>query len=136
MKDARLPQTVLNLGQALERLGEALEEPKRNKLAIDGTIQRFEFAIELFWKTLKYLLSREGVETHTPRESLQRAFQAGWLMDETAWLQMLKDRNETSHVYDEAVAKAIYRRIKKHFPEMRHVYGLLKERAKSWKSRQ
>ena len=74
---------------------------------MDGTIQRFEFVIELFWKTLKRLLAAEGIQTGTPREAMQRAFEANWLGDETAWLQMLKDRNETSHVYDEASAKKI-----------------------------
>jgi len=37
---------------------------------IDGTIQRFEFVIELYWKTLKRLLALEGINTYTPRESL------------------------------------------------------------------
>ena len=38
---------LLALGRALDRLGEALDQPEDNPLAIDGTIQRFEFAIEL-----------------------------------------------------------------------------------------
>ncbi len=56
MSEARLRQSVENLGRALERLDEALAVPLDNPLAIDGTIQRFEFALELFWKTLKRLL--------------------------------------------------------------------------------
>ena len=35
---------------------------------------------------------------------MQQAFRAGWLGDETAWLQMLRDRNETSHTYNEILA--------------------------------
>jgi len=66
-------QSLINLGAALERLAEALQEPTENKLAIDGTIQRFEFVIELYWKTLKRLLAWEGIQTQTPREALQRA---------------------------------------------------------------
>jgi nucleotidyltransferase substrate binding protein (TIGR01987 family) len=135
MNGAKIDQTFKNLGKALDRLGEALHEPVRNKLAVDGTIQRFEFAIELFWKTMKRLLAEEGVETSTPRETLKKAFEAGWLMDQLAWLQMLKDRNETSHVYDKSVAKSIYKRIKKYFPEMTQVYLLLKERSKEKRNR-
>ncbi len=130
MSAIKINQSLKNLGAALERLEEALQEPKRNKLAVDGTIQRFEFAIELFWKTLKRFLAEEGIEASTPREALQRAFESGWLMDETAWLQMLRDRNETSHVYDKAVANSIYKRIKKYFPEMENVYRLLVMRSK------
>ncbi|MEW6379025.1 MAG: nucleotidyltransferase substrate binding protein [bacterium] len=125
MNDPQAVQSVRNLGNALQRLREALQEPEGNSLAVDGTIQRFEFVIELYWKMLKRLLASEGIETYTPRESLQRAFQANWLSDETAWLQMLRDRNETSHIYDEATARRIYGHIRDYFPEMERTYQFL-----------
>lgn len=78
---------LYNLGNSLQRRGEALEEGASNSLIIDGTIQRIEFSIELYWKTLKRLLSVEGIETNTPREVLKEAYSAGWLQNETAWLQ-------------------------------------------------
>lgn len=34
---------LAHLEQAVSRLREALDEPAENRLAIDGTIQRFEF---------------------------------------------------------------------------------------------
>lgn len=126
---SKLDQSVANLGRALDRLEEALAEPTTNKLAIDGTIQRFEFALELFWKTLKRLLAAEGIETATPRQALKQAWQAGWLDSEAAWLQMLKDRNETSHLYNEDIARRIYGHIHNNFPEMRKAYDRVRERA-------
>jgi nucleotidyltransferase substrate binding protein (TIGR01987 family) len=120
-------QSLVNLATALERLREALQEPEANKLAVDGTIQRFEFVIELYWKTLKRLLAWEGIQTQTPREALQRAYQAGWLTDETAWLQMLRDRNQTSQLYNEALAHEIYDHIKQYFPEMERTYQFLQQ---------
>lgn len=128
MIDPKAAQSMHNLGSALLRLGEALHEPENNPLVVDGTIQRFEFAIELYWKTLKRLLALEGIVTNTPREALQRAFQVKWLSDEQAWLQMLKDRNETSHLYDETVALRIYNHIKTYFPEMKRTYRFLCDR--------
>jgi nucleotidyltransferase substrate binding protein (TIGR01987 family) len=116
------------LGRALDRLREALAEPEANPLAVDGTIQRFEFAIELFWKALRRLLLREGVATTTPREALQEAYRAGWLADEAAWLQMLRDRNETSHAYNEQTARRIYANVRRAFPEMERTYRSLRER--------
>jgi nucleotidyltransferase substrate binding protein (TIGR01987 family) len=89
------------------------QEPDANSLVVDGTIQRFEFVIELYWKTLRRLLAAEGILANTPRESLQQAYQAQWLTDETAWLEMLRDRNESSHTYDEATARRIYANIKR-----------------------
>lgn len=116
------------LGRAMDRLREALAEPEANPLAIDGTIQRFEFAIELCWKALRRLLLREGVTTTTPREALQEAFRAGWLADEAAWLQMLRDRSETSHTYNEATARRIYANVRSNFPELERTYRLLRAR--------
>jgi nucleotidyltransferase substrate binding protein (TIGR01987 family) len=116
------------LERALSRLEDALKEDQHNSLMVDGTIQRFEFTIEIYWKTLKRLLLSEGIDAKTPRETLKEAFQAGWLEDEKSWLQMLKDRNETSHVYDEAMALRILANIKQYFPEMKNTFVKLKVR--------
>lgn len=48
MSDIKAQQSLDNLGRALQRLREALEETKENSLIIDGTIQRFEFVFEMF----------------------------------------------------------------------------------------
>ena len=53
MSEAKIRQSFENLERALARLKEALNVTTCNSLCIDGTIQRFEFVIELFWKTLK-----------------------------------------------------------------------------------
>ena len=127
-QERRLKQSYENLGRALSRLEEALQENQLNSLMVDGTIQRFEFTIELYWKTLKRLLLSEGIEAKTPREVLKEAFQAGWLKDESAWLQMLKDRNETSHVYDEEMALRILSNIVGYFPEMKATFLYLQKR--------
>jgi len=113
MSAAKAEQSIANLRQALDRLQEALNEPTTNSLVIDGTIQRFEFVIELYWKTLKRLLSLHGIEAGTPRDAIGEAFRAGWLGNESAWLEMLRDRNETSHIYNESMARRICRRIRK-----------------------
>ena len=120
-----------NLGRALGRLDEALSVPAENPLAIDATIQRFEFTIELFWKALKRFLQHEGIEAATPRSVLRHAYQIGWLENEDAWLQMLKDRNESSHTYNEAKAREIYEHIRTNAPELQRANQLLRERLAS-----
>jgi len=74
------------------------------------------------------LLATEGIETDTPKTTLKKAFQIGWLHDETAWLKMLEDRNMTSHVYEETMANRIFADIKKYLPEMQQVFPELKVR--------
>lgn len=63
-------------------------EPDSQRIVIDATIQQFECTFELFWETLKRCLNEEGIDVKTPRESLQRAFQVGWIDDEAYWIQM------------------------------------------------
>ena len=128
MNEDKARFSLKQLGNALQRLHEALQEPNTGSLVIDGTIQRFEFVVELYWKTLKRLLASEGIQTHTPRETLERAYQAEWLKDEKVWLRMLKDRNETSLMYDEEAAVKIYNHIKHYYPELERTYRFLREK--------
>jgi nucleotidyltransferase substrate binding protein (TIGR01987 family) len=41
---------------------------------------------------------------NSPRPILREAYSAGLIDNEELWLNMLKDGNSTSHLYDEAVA--------------------------------
>lgn len=128
MSARRRSTTLANLGRALDRLEEALEVPADAPLAVDGTIQRFEFAIELTWKSLARALGDEGIATGTPRDAVKEAYGAGWIDDDTHWLAMLKDRNATSHIYDEDTARRIYARIRDYAPILRRAWRTLMER--------
>lgn len=118
-----------NVGNALVRLKEALEQSANavvGSLAIDGTIQRFEFCVELFWKLLRRLLSAQKQEvTPLPKPIMQKAYAVGWIHDEKLWLDMLDDRNKTSHTYNQALAKEIYERIKLYYPVMQSTFDTL-----------
>lgn len=114
------------LEAALERLGEALAEDSSNPLFIDGTVQRFEIVFELTWKTLKRALEMEGLICTTPRETLKIAYQIGWINEEDLWVQMLADRNATSHTYDEPIAFEIYNNIKNYYPALLQLAQLIR----------
>jgi len=116
------------LENALTRLNESLQFDLSQPLVVDACIQRFEFCIELTWKTLKRCLAIEGIEANTPRECIQQAYSIHWINDESAWLSMLKDRNLTSHTYKEDLALEIYRRVPLHYQAMNDLYLLLNAR--------
>jgi len=103
--------------KALARLKEALEENlSKGSIVVDGTIQRFEFTFELAWKLSKAVLNHAGIEAETPRLIIKEAFKAKMVEDGQGWIDMLEDRNKTSHIYDERQALEIYGKIKKsHF---------------------
>lgn len=122
-----LIQNFKDLGEALERLKEALDAPPdENRFVIDSTIHRFEFCIELFWKNFKNLVEREGKEALSPRQAVSEAYMMKWFDNDKIWLSMLKDRNIMSHTYKEVNADAVYKRIKKYYPEMKKTYDFLK----------
>ncbi len=116
------------LENALTRLNESLSFDLSQPLVVDACIQRFEFCIELTWKTLKRCLTIEGIEANTPRECIQQAYSIHWINDESAWLSMLKDRNLTSHTYKEDLALEIYHRLPLHYQAMADLYQLLSRR--------
>lgn len=120
------PRSFPALGDALDRLKEILAmTPDEHRVVHDATIQRFEFTYELFWKTLKKFLEAEGMHPKTPKETLQAAYRLEWIDDENAWLQMLSDRNVTSHIYDQEGADLIFQRIHHHYKIMQEAYDRL-----------
>lgn len=108
----------VNFARAVERLREAIkeyEETKSNSVR-DGGIQRFEFCMELAWKTTRaYLIEQGFVDINSPKAVMREAYSYGLLNDEAVWINALTDRNLTSHVYDEKTADEIFSRIQKDY---------------------
>ena len=113
MKD-ELKYSIEKFNKALSRLNIGIKKAK-DQLDNDGVIQRFEFTFELLWKTLRLFLLSEGIITKSPKEALKESFHFGLFKDEEIFLDMLNDRNQTSHIYSEDVSKEIVRRIKKFY---------------------
>jgi nucleotidyltransferase substrate binding protein (TIGR01987 family) len=117
MNAERIKDIYSDFKNALERLKEALsEDVSKGSIIIDGTIQRFEFTFELAWKLAKSILNYNGIEVETARLVIKEAFKADLINDGDGWIDMLEDRNKTSHIYDEKQALKIYEKIKQsHF---------------------
>lgn len=103
----------VNYNNALKRLKEGVSKYDfNNDLSRDGLIQRFEFTFELAWKTLKVMFEDEGLlGINSPKTALREAFSSGIIKDEELWLEMLNDRNATSHIYSEKLAADICKNI-------------------------
>ncbi len=80
----------------------------------DAAIQRFEYTTEALWKCLQvYLKEQEGIECYSPKSCMREAKKNGLLEEHeiiTA-LEMIDDRNLTSHTYHEEVADVIYKKL-------------------------
>ena len=115
-------ELYLDYEKSVERLNESLKEDiNTNPVALDGAIQRFEFTFELAWKLMREVLLYRGKEVSSPRMAIKQSFKENFFEDGQGWIDMLDDRNLTSHTYKQDLANEIYERIKnKH-------YVLLKE---------
>jgi nucleotidyltransferase substrate binding protein (TIGR01987 family) len=111
MSSAEVAYALGKLKIAFMRLKEAAEQAV-DELDRDGVIQRFEFTFELFWKTIKIILEYEGFYCTGPRSCIKEGARRGFLVEGEILLDMLEDRNKTSHIYDEQTASEIFERIK------------------------
>lgn len=103
-----------NYKKAVVRLRESLCEyaATPSETMRDGVIQRFEFTTELAWKACReYLLDMGYAEVNGPKPVMREAFAHGIITDDAVWIDILNDRNLTSHVYKEQTAAEIFEHI-------------------------
>ncbi len=105
---------VEKVQNAFDRLQEAVNRAE-DDLDRDGVIQRFEFTFELFWKTLRIFLEYEGFQCSSPRSCIKEAAKRGYLEDAELVLDMLEDRNRSSHIYNESTAQELFERIRENY---------------------
>ncbi|MNM91289.1 Nucleotidyltransferase substrate binding protein like protein [compost metagenome] len=104
----------MNLKKAYSRLKEVSDiYDGKNDIIRDNLIQRFEFTYELTHKTLKEFMKYLGVtlENSFPRTIFKKAFVNNLISDDKVWINLLEDRNLTSHIYNENMADEIADRI-------------------------
>ena len=79
-----------------------------------GRVQKFEFCVELMWKTMKaYLWEVNGIDAKSPKLAVKEFYTMGLLEPEEyeKVLGMLDDRNTLSHIYKKEDFEEIYTRI-------------------------
>ena len=127
-EDIRWKQRYSNYERAVGFLEDALnlENPDITQKA--GLIQFFEMAFELSWKVMKDYMEEQGIsELRYPRETIKTAFENELISDGHEWLEALKNRNLTSHTYDEEVADKVVALIRnKYYKLLRGLIDKLK----------
>ena len=98
----------------LEVLKRAKDEDLTNEFIISGIFDKFFLQFELSWKVLKELLSYEGrsvAKSGSPREILKAAYATYDYIDEDIWLEMLRARNDMTHIYNGEAARQMVKVI-------------------------
>ena len=103
-EDIRWKQRFQNYERAIKLLQEllVLDINSLSLLEKEGIIQRFEFTLELAWKTLKDRMEYDGLilDKISPKIVLKEAFQNKYIDNIDTWIEMINDRNLLSHTYD------------------------------------
>ena len=107
--DAAISDFERSLSIDLETLDETVADAVRS-----GQAQKFEFTIDLFWKTAKvFLLERHGFDEGSPKSVVKKYFELGYIgyADCDRLLRALDTRNSLSHVYSKDGFLALYEEI-------------------------
>jgi nucleotidyltransferase substrate binding protein (TIGR01987 family) len=99
--------------QALTRLEEALAQPN-NEFMRDSSIQRFEFTLDLAWKSVQiFLKDIHGIDCNSPKACFREAFRVDLIEYDDFWIELVDKRNETVHTYVEELAQEVYKVLPK-----------------------
>jgi nucleotidyltransferase substrate binding protein (TIGR01987 family) len=131
--DIRWIQRLRNFERALSLLQDALKDgpAELSLLEKEGVIQRFEYTLELAWKTVKDYLEETGLvlSTVTPRQVLKDAVDAKVIVNGQVWTDMVNHRNLLSHTYDSSVfEQAVDAIAKRYLPAIADLQKLLSDK--------
>ncbi len=135
MEESKFELLYNDLGKAIKFFKEALAQKTIdfNEVTVDlilnGRIQKFEYNIELLWKTLKaYFQEGRSITIIYPTEVIKKYFEEETISEETylTLLDALKSRNALSHVYKEEVFKEIQPKLEDYAFAIETTYKTIK----------
>lgn len=135
--ETKLTHKLKNLDDALSNLSDALtlDLTSFQDLVVDniksGQIQKFEFTIELLWKTVQeFLFEVDGVDAVTPKSVAKEFVEAGYC-DYSAYelfIQAINDRNQLCHIYRQEMADSIWNRLPEYELLARQIAAIMNEK--------
>lgn len=115
----KLESKYKNASKAFKALKRSLARDWHNDAELrDSVIQRFEFTVETCWKLYQAYFKEGGIDLDTPKATFKQLLKAGVLdEDETKLaLDMIDDRNRSSHTYNEELAIDISNKVPDYVP--------------------
>ena len=121
------------LKRVLSRLNEMLRkyeysdgyEPLIVDALREALAQRFEYSLEVAWKTCKRHLSEQGfleASTGSPKSIMRLAFSNGLISDATPWIRYIDARQNTAHDYSEEQLDAVIEVVASFFTDAVALY--------------
>lgn len=95
----------------------------------DSLIKRFELSFDTLWKYAKvYLEVKTGILQNSPKAVFRELLRINLISEESTKhaLQLVDDRNATTHTYQEEIAKEICADIPLYYDIMKTIFEALK----------
>ncbi len=135
--DVRWQQRFQNFCAALKLLERCINHGKKqrfNEMEELALIQSFEITYELAWNCMKdYCQSFFSIEIGGSKDAIFHAFNNKLIDDGKIWLEMVVDRIQTVHAYNEKIAHhiagAIVKKYYSEFLKLEKKLSTLKEKS-------
>ena len=102
-----------------------------------GLIQSFEFTHELAWKVMQDFAKDQGnTEIRGSKDAIRYAAQINLIENAHQWMEMILDRNKTSHTYNEETASQIFVNIIVSYLTLLHKFEFKMEEIRSGEQQQ
>lgn len=135
MADSKFNLLIQSLGDALHSFETSLKADlgKYNELEVDwiknGQIQKFEYTIELLWKTIKeFFRVQYETDLNYPVENIREFFRQQLIGEETYNIlyDAIKSRNLLSHIYKAELFDTIYPHLPHYCEAIKKSYEALR----------
>ncbi|MBM3893911.1 DUF86 domain-containing protein [Candidatus Dependentiae bacterium] len=123
IRQQKLKKALCTLEKVLDRFESAIDFDEK-EIYRDSTIKRFEYCYDLLWKCLKDTLEFEhGIMLNSPRSVFYETERLGFVTKAglDRLLDMIDDRNLTSHTYNEKAAGEVFIAITGHYKLMQQL---------------
>lgn len=133
-KKLRFEDGLYNFQRALERFSEAidqrdeLEQRGYGDIVLDLCTKRFEFTFEMSWKAIKRGLDYLGIEAAYPRVCFKEAYAIGLINDQDIWIDMIEQRNLSSHVYNQNEVRGLLLKLESYRDNFQLLYQSLEQK--------
>ena len=101
--------------------------PGENDINRDATIQRFEFTFELVWKLIQEIAKDHNKPIYGPKNCIRFAANIQLVNDPKTWFEYHNQRNQTTHIYNQDMAKKVYQNIKTFYKDVTTLIANIKK---------
>ena len=98
----------------------------------NGKAQKFEYTLELCWKTIKgFIKQHEGIDEASPKKVVKAFYLAGYIPEDEylELIQAIDDRNKLSHIYEKREFDLIIARLPRYAGILQRALATMRQTA-------